>query len=280
MNIASVPSRCGHSCRVLSTRASSRAGQDRLHDLRSSRPARASRSRRRRRRRGGSTSIAASSRLRWSGTSSVEVLGRAPPAGLRPPAQRAQPRAGGVHQHPVEGALAPRRAGAVAGDHAAQAGRGGPGAARDQPWRGGAGARWPARAHPAGRPGPRAARPCRRGPSTRPASARPARRARPRPGPGRPAASPRPARRRDPRPPRGPPTGRRRPARRRTATGCRARRRQPRARRPWRAPGGRRASPSVRRCRPPGGAGSSAAEPSASASASTTQRGWEWAIEA
>ena len=46
-----------------------------------------------------------------------DVLRAAPPAGLRAAAQRAEAGARGVHQHPVEGAGAPGRDGAVGADH-------------------------------------------------------------------------------------------------------------------------------------------------------------------
>jgi hypothetical protein len=46
----------------------------------------------------------------------AEVVARTPPAALRPSAQRTQPGARRIHEHPVESALGPRWPGAVADD--------------------------------------------------------------------------------------------------------------------------------------------------------------------
>ena len=46
----------------------------------------------------------------------AEVVARTPPAALRPPAQRTQPGARCIHEHPVESALGPRGPGAVTDD--------------------------------------------------------------------------------------------------------------------------------------------------------------------
>ena len=117
---------------------------------RTSRPGPASRSRRAPRRPAAPSRGPPTSRACCSGTSASRSVGcrRQRASGRRRSAPR--PGAGRVHEHPVERAGGPRRAGAVAGDHAQHA-VGTAERAPDQVRRGAAAARWPAARPPAGR---------------------------------------------------------------------------------------------------------------------------------
>ena len=99
-----------------------------------------------------------------------QVVGLAPPPRLGAAAQRAQPGAGRVDQHPVEDAGAVRRQRPVGRDHADhardEAAVGGERPAY-QPGAHAAAARWRPASRRARRPAPRAARPCRPGPAHR-----------------------------------------------------------------------------------------------------------------
>ena len=169
----------------------------------------------------------------------LEVAGLTAPARLRPPAQRTQPGARRVDQHPVERALAPGRTGAVGGHHAEQPGAD-PGRRRAT-----SAARCSSRSEASSRaPRPPASAAEQRGlaagpgAQVEPALVAPLERPR-RPAPAPPAATPRPGRRPGPRRPRGSRPGRRTPAGPRTATSwtrCHRRRRAPR---PWPGRAGR-----------------------------------------
>ena len=105
-----------------------------------------------------------------------QVVGLAPPARLGAAAQRAEPGAGGVDEHPVED----RRRGTAPGCRRQRPRRPRPGTkpavggerAADQPGAAPAAARWRPAGRRARRPAPPAARPCRRGRRTGPARAR------------------------------------------------------------------------------------------------------------
>ena len=114
-NIASVPCRCGHSCTVGPAPRSGTPGEQRPgvdaaswpgDDLARSRPGAASRSRRRPRRPGG-PGAAPPQQLALQRGQLGDVGRRAPPAGLGPAAQRPEPGARRVEQHPVVAAVAP-----------------------------------------------------------------------------------------------------------------------------------------------------------------------------
>ena len=165
-----------------------------------------------------------------------QVVGLAPPPRLGAAAQRAQPGAGRVDEHPVEDAGTVRRQRPVGSDHADHA--------RDEAAVGGERAAYQPGAHrqPLAGDQPRAAFGGQRGQQpglaarvrrTGPARARRGPRGVPRPAPGRPAATPRPGRRRAPRRPRARTAGRHPPTPRRTASRGSA---PPAARHGWSGP--------------------------------------------
>ena len=201
-----------------------------------------------------------------------DVLGLPPPPRLGTPAQRAEPGARRVDEHPVAGSPGARPAPARRPRPPPRCppppgAPGRPGAARP---------RRRAVLPRARRRSPRAAPPCRPGRRTGRASAGRLRPAAHRPARARPAGCPRPAPRPGPRARRRARRGRRRAARRRTAT-TGPRRHPPRPARPrWPGPGGRPASPAAARCPRPAGPRSRSSEPPrASRNAETTQRGCE-----
>ena len=133
--IASVPWRWGHSWTSGPSPRSGTPGrrgrasmssavgvllEDVVDDRRGSRRGAGSRSRSRPRRRRGRRPGPAQQAALERGEA-LQVLGAAAPARLGAAAQGAQAGAGHVHQDPVEGAGAPRRAGAVGGDHLVRA---------------------------------------------------------------------------------------------------------------------------------------------------------------
>ena len=219
-NIASVPCRCGHSwtrageVRALGVLHLGHAGAPPPPAVRrSGRPAPPAPPRRSRgppasrSRRGPRHPVARSPGLRRAGAAATAPGPRGPrappPAALRAAAQGPEPGARRVHQHPVEGAVAPRRPGPVADHHVPVVARMACATSLARcGWRSLASSRAPRRP-----PGPRAAPPCRPVRRTGPATARPGRRRRRRATPAPPAASRRPAPPRDRRGPRGPSPG-------------------------------------------------------------------------